>query len=175
LTASIPVSVRTEEEAGEPGNRLAGLMVSLATDVTDPVERLHAIVEATAQAKEIQGAVGARLMTDWMEFATPVVAGRAFRFISRSSLLDRLPPLFNVSISNIPGPQFPLYFAGAQVLSMYPMGPVMNGSALNITVVSYDGTMLVGLIADRDLVPDLDDFADALPAAVADLLKVAVT
>ena len=173
LTASLPVSVRTEEQAGEPGNRLAGLLVSLATDLTDPAERLRTIADATAQAKEIQGGVAARLMTDWVEFATPVVAGQAFRFLARSRLLERVPPMFNLSISNIPGPQFPLYFAGARVLSLYPMGPVMNGSALNITVVSYDGTMLVGLIADRDLVPDLDELAERVPAAVAELLTAA--
>jgi len=173
LTATLPVSVRTEEEAGAPGNRLAGLIVSLATDLPDPAERLRAIAEATAQAKEIQGAVSARLMTDWLEFATPVVAGRAFRFLSRTRLLERTPPLFNVSISNIPGPQFPLYFAGARVVSMYPMGPVMNGSALTITVVSYDGMMLLGLIADRDLVPDLDELAGRVPTAIAQLLSAA--
>jgi hypothetical protein len=81
--------------------------------------------------------------------------------------------LFNVSISNIPGPQFPLYFAGARVVSMYPMGPVMNGSALTITVVSYDGMMLLGLIADRDLVPDLDELAGRVPTAIAQLLSAA--
>jgi diacylglycerol O-acyltransferase len=171
LVASVPVSVRTEDDRGELGNRLAGLIVPLATDVDDPVERLHAITDATQRAKEIQTGVAAHVMTEWTEFAMPLVAGRAFRFLSRNRLMERVPPLFNVSISNIPGPPVPLYVAGARLVSMYPMGPVMDGNALNMTVVSSEGTMFVGLIACRETVPDLDALAAAVPAEVAGLVK----
>lgn len=171
LVATMLVSLRTEEHSGQAGNQLGGVLVSLATDVDDPAERLHRVNAATSQAKELQAGVTGLLMTDWAEFATPLIANRAFRLIARTRLRERMPPLWNVSISNIPGPDFPLYLNGAQVLSMYPVGPVMDGNALNITVVSYLGTVWVGLIADRDHVPDVQDLAAAVPDAMRGLLR----
>jgi diacylglycerol O-acyltransferase len=171
LVATMLVSLRTEEHAGQAGNQLGGVLVPLATDVDDPAERLRKVNKATTQAKEIQAGVTGLLMTDWAEFATPMIANRAFRLVARTRLLERVPPLWNVSISNIPGPDFPLYINGARLVSMYPVGPVMDGNALNITVVSYMGTVWVGLIACRDNVPDIAGLAASIPESMRRLLR----
>jgi WS/DGAT/MGAT family acyltransferase len=173
LTASVPVSVRTEEDKGTLGNRLAGVIVPLHTDVADPADRLRAIVGETAQAKEIQSAISASIMTDWAEFATPLIAGRAFRFMTRTRITDRFAPIYTLTISNVPGPPFPLYLAGARLESMNPIGPLMDGNALGITVASYMGTIFVGLIADADALSDVDGVTAAIPGQIAALLAAA--
>jgi hypothetical protein len=88
-------------------------------------------------------------------------------------LADRHRPLFNVTISNVPGPNFPLYSAGARMVAMYPMGPIADGGGLNITVMSYMGTMFFGLVACADTVPDVWDIAGALQSALDELRKAA--
>ena len=98
------------------GNRVSSMLVSLASDIDDPVERLGAIRESTNVAKEQEKAIGADTLMDWTEFAAPALAARAARLYSRTKVADRLRPLFNVTISNVPGPPFPLYSAGARMV-----------------------------------------------------------
>ena len=173
LVAMVPISVRTEDQKGELGNRVSSMLTSLATDVDDPVKRLEVIQENTRGAKEQDKAIGADTLTNWAEFAAPAVAARAARLISRTKVLDRLRPVFNVTISNVPGPPFPLYSAGAEMVAIYPMGPIMDSAALNITVMSYMGTMYFGVVACRDTLPDVDDIGQGLSDALAELLKAA--
>jgi hypothetical protein len=101
------------------------------------------------------------------------VAARAFRLVSNTRILDRTRPIFNVTISNVPGPNFPLYSAGARMVAMYPLGPILDGGALNITCMSYMGSMFFGLNADREAVPDVDAIAGHITDALGELLKVA--
>ena len=131
-----------------------------ATSTT--LSRLHAITEGTRDAKEQEKAIDAgTLASDWVEFAAPALAARAARLLSRMQGGGRIGPMSNVTVSNVPGPPFPLYSAGARMVAMYPMGPVIDGSALNITVMSYMGSMYFGLMACREAVPDVWDIARA--------------
>ena len=173
LIAMVPISVRTEDQKGTMGNRVSSMLVSLATDVDDPVERLHAISAGTTHAKDQEKAISAEFLTDWTEFAAPAVAARAFRLYSSMRLADRHNPFFNVTISNVPGPNFPLYSAGSRMVAMYPMGPIADGGGLNITVMSYMGSMFFGLVACRETVPKVWNIAHYLNDALEELKKAA--
>jgi diacylglycerol O-acyltransferase len=173
LVAMVPISVRTEDQLGTMGNQVSAMLVSLATDVDDPVERFHAVTEATKQAKEQDRAIGAQTLSNWTEFAAPAVAARAARLYSNMRIADRHNPLFNVTISNVPGPNFPLYCAGARMVAMYPMGPIFDGAGLNITVFSYMGSMHFGLVACRETVPRVWDIAHHLSDGLEQLVKAA--
>ena len=113
------------------------MFTSLATDVDDPIERLRVIHEVTKGAKQDHNLLGANLLQDWAEHAAPTTFALAARLYSGMHLSDRHRPIHNVVISNVPGPPFPLYFAGAKLEYTLPMGPVMEGAGLNITVLSY--------------------------------------
>ena len=172
--AMVPISVRTEDQKGTMGNRVGGMFVGLATEVDDPVKRLHLITEGTRQAKEQEGAIdAATLASDWTEFAAPALAARAARLYSRTKVANRMRPIFNVTISNVPGPPFPLYSAGARLVSLYPMGPIVDGMALNMTVMSYLGSLCFGLVADYEAVPDVWDLAHGIETALEELKKAA--
>ena len=174
LVAMVPLSVRTEEQKGDLGNKLSQMLVSLHTDIDDPVERLHAISEGTGHAKDQEGAIGvSAMLEDWVEFAAPAVAARAARLYARTKMADRHRPLFNITISNVPGPNFPLYSAGARMIAMYPMGPIFDGGGLNITVMSYMGNMFFGLVGCRETVPDLWAIAAAIGDSMEELRKLA--
>ena len=173
LVGMIPISVRTDDEQGAMGNRVSSMLVSLASDVDDPLERLATIRNATKNAKEQDKAIGADTLTNWAEFAAPAIAARAARLYSNMKIADRHRPLFNVTISNVPGPPFPLYSAGARMVSMYPMGPIMDGGALNMTVMSYMDTMNFGLVACAETIPNVADIARHLDDALEELLKLA--
>ena len=170
LVAMVPVSVRTEDEQGAMGNKVSQMLCSLATDVDDPVLRLQVIQDGTRQAKKLH-AVSADALTDWAEFAAPAVLGRAARLYSRTGLASRMRPPFNVVVSNVPGPPFPLYSAGAKMLANYPMGPIFEGLALNMTVMSYQDSLDFGLVACPDVVDDVWELADGLHDAMEELLK----
>ncbi|GAC1442607.1 MAG: wax ester/triacylglycerol synthase family O-acyltransferase [Mycobacteriales bacterium] len=167
LVAAVPVSVRTEAEKGKGGNRVSMMIAALPTHLEDPAGRLQACHEAMRAAKDQHGALPADLLADVTQFAMPALAGQAARVAARLRLLERVNP-FNLIISNVPGPDLPLYYAGARLLAYYPLSAISDGQGLNITVCSLDGGMHFGLIADRDLVPDLD----LLTRFVADELDV---
>jgi WS/DGAT/MGAT family acyltransferase len=174
LVAMVPMSVRSEEEKGTGGNRVASMLCSLATDIDDPIDRVEAINAGTRGAKDQMNAVGADALTDWAEFMAPALAGRAARLYSRTRMADRHRPLFNVTISNVPGPPFPLYSAGARMVAHYPMGPIADGGGLNITLMSYLDQIDFGIVACRDLIPDVWSIADGLGLALDELLKATV-
>ncbi len=174
LIATCPVSVRGEDEKDVIGsNRVSAMFTSLHTDIVDPVERLNAIHEANKGAKEEHNAIGADLLTNWTEFAAPTTFSLAARMYTSLRLVERHPVIHNLVISNVPGPPFPLYFAGAKLVGLNPLGPVMDGAGFNITVLSYVDNINWGFIACRELMPDLWDLADAIPEAQAELLKAA--
>ncbi len=172
LVAMVPVSVRAEEEKWQHGNRVSQLLCSLATDIDDPLDRIKAIHEGTKDAKAQHNAIGADALTDWVEFMAPAVLGRAARLYSRTRMADRHRPLFNVTISNVPGPPFPLYSAGARLLAHYPMGPIFDGGGINITVMSYLDQLDFGIVACRDLVDDVWSLADGLEESLEELKKL---
>ena len=174
LIATCPVSVRSENEKEVIGsNRVSALFTSLATNIADPVERLHVINEANKGAKEEHNAVGADILQGWAEFAAPTTFSLAARMYTGLRLAERHPVVHNLVISNVPGPPFPLYFAGAKLVGLNPLGPIFDGAGLNVTVLSYVDNIDWGFIACRELMPDLWDLAEAIPDAQAELLKAA--
>jgi diacylglycerol O-acyltransferase / wax synthase len=159
LVAAVPISIRTEDE--KHGNRVSAMFASLPTHLADPAERLGAVARVMQATKEQHAALPADLLTDVSQFAAPAVANQAARLTARLRLMERVTP-FNLIISNVPGPRVTLYYAGAELLAYYPLSAVANGQGLNITVMSYRDTMFVGLLACRELVPDLEVMADHL-------------
>jgi WS/DGAT/MGAT family acyltransferase len=170
LMAACPVSVRGGDEEGKGSNRVSAMFSTLYTDVKDPVKRLLAIHEANKGAKEEHHAIGADLLQNWAEFAAPTTFSLAARVYTGMRLSDRIPVAINLIISNVPGPPIPLYLAGSKLTELYPLGPIFDGAALNVTVVSYMGRLYWGLIACRETVPGLWDLAEAIPEALEELL-----
>ena len=164
LVAQIPVSVRTDDEMGTFGNRILLMAAELFTDEPDPVVRLHRTHEALSVMKDRHRALPASLLQDANHFIPPAVFARAARLTFRLSSGGAARPNWNLVISNVPGPQFPLYCAGARLVAQYPVSVITDGMGLNITVMSYDGHMDFGLVADRDQMPDLADFVGWLQA-----------
>lgn len=173
LRCMIPVSVRSEDAANTFGNHVSGMFAALATDVADPIERLQVIHDETVRAKETLGALPADLLTDVADFAPPAITARAARVVARTTFANRVDPPFNLIISNVPGPQFPLYAGAAEMLTYIPVSAVADTQGLNITIMSYNGRCDFGLIACRDAVPDLWDLCHMLEDALAELQDVA--
>ncbi len=162
LVAQVPVSVRTGEQFGTFGNRILLMAAPLYTDEPDPIERLHKTHEALKEMKERHRAVPAELLQDANHFIPPAVFARAARMTFGFSTSRAGRPTWNLVISNVPGPQFPLYMAGARLEANYPVSVITDGMGLNITVMSYMGHMDFGLVADREQMPDLDTLLDDL-------------
>lgn len=173
LRCMIPVSVRTEDQANTYGNQVSGMLAALATDVEDPIKRLEVIHDETTRAKESLGALPADLLTEVADFAPPAITARASRVMSRTALANRVDPPFNLIISNVPGPQFPLYSGGAEMLTYIPVSAIADTQGLNITIMSYNGRCDFGLVACRDAVPDLWDLCHMLEDALRELEDVA--
>jgi WS/DGAT/MGAT family acyltransferase len=172
LVAMVPVSVHGKTRAAGT-NKVSGMFAALASDVADPVERLATIAEQNRVAKEHHKTLSASLLQDWAQFAAPNTFALAVRVYSRLRLAERHPVIHNLVISNVPGPPMPIYFMGARITGFYPFGPIFHGAGLNVTVISNDGHLDVGLIACRELVPDVWDLADDLPLALEELLSAA--
>ncbi len=167
LRAMVPVSIRTGEEADPWTNRVSSIFAELPTDVDDPLERVARCREAMAAAKHQFDLVPADALAEATDFTSPVVATAAVRLVARLS--DRINLPANVVISNVPGPRHPLYFAGAKLDHYIPVSTIAPNMGLNITVHSYEDRLDFGLVADRDLVPDLWDLVDLHVAEVAAL------
>jgi diacylglycerol O-acyltransferase / wax synthase len=168
LVAMVPVSVR--DKSDRPGrNQVSGMFSRLETHIVDPAERLKAIAEANSVAKQHSSGIGATLLQDWTQFAAPAVFGVAMR-VYAASRLSGAKPVHNLVISNVPGPQVPLYYLGSEVKAMYPLGPIFHGSGLNIPVMSLNGKLDVGILSCPELLPDLWDMADDFQVALDELL-----
>src|SRR5581483_5400587 len=155
LVAQIPVSVRTSEQAGTYGNLIMLMSAPLFTNLPDPVVRLRRTHEALAVMKERHRALPAELLKDANHFIPPAVFARAARATFALSVSSPGRPTWNLVISNVPGPQIPLYCAGARLDANYPVSVITDGMGLNMTVMSYCGHLDFGLVADRDQMPDL--------------------
>jgi len=174
LVAMVPMSTRSTEDAGVLGNKVHAMLVSLATTVADPVERLRVISSGTRLAKEQSRVLSEDLLRQWAQLAIPALSSRVVRLAGNLRLFDHVPSLFNVLVSNIPGPETPLWCAGARLVALYPVGPLADGVGLNITVISYTGTLYIGILGCRGLVPEVDHVAHHLSDALGELVKVAV-
>jgi diacylglycerol O-acyltransferase / wax synthase len=166
LKAMVPVSVRTDVQRGALGNRVAAMMAPLPVWCQEPVARLDIVREQLKGLKSGGQAVGAQVLTDLSGFAPPTIMGQASRLMARQRF-------FNLVVTNVPGPQFPLYLLGRRMLDPFPMVPLAKNQALGIALLSYDGRINFGLVGDYDLLWDLDDFADELERALAELADAA--
>jgi WS/DGAT/MGAT family acyltransferase len=169
LVTMVPVSVRTPAQVGEFGNRVSAMLVPIPTDEADPARRLQRSHEAMRSAKERHQALPVSVMQDANQVIPPALLGRAARV---TTLVGARRGPVNTVISNVPGSQRPQYLAGARMESLYPVSAILDGIALNLTVMSYDGELNFGIVADRELVDDPRPLADALQRAQAELLAL---
>ncbi len=162
LQAMVPISVRAAGEQGALGNRVSSYMAPLPVWCDDPIGRLHRVSETMGDLKQSKQAVGATLMTELADFAPPTIAGQAARLQSRQRF-------FNIVVTNVPGPQFPLYLMGRRLLAIYPMVPLARRQAICFGIMSYDGGVNFGLIGDYDAMTDLEALATDLEESIAEL------
>lgn len=165
LTAQVPVSLRVPGDESV-GNKVGSLTASLATDLEDPVERLLTISASTAAAKEMRQAMAVHQIMGITEATPPGLIALAARMYTRRDLARHTPPTNNVVISNVPGPDFPLYIAGGKVESLFPIGPLLMGMSLNITVFSYLDNVDFGFLTCPESVPDPFRIADGVMPAL---------
>jgi diacylglycerol O-acyltransferase / wax synthase len=166
LRAMVPISVRADVERGALGNRVAAMWAPLPIGLTDPVQRLLTISRDMDGIKESGQAIGAQVLTELTGFAPPTIMAQAARLQARQRL-------FNLVVTNVPGPQFPLYMLGRELEAMFPMVPLAENQALGIAIMSYNGQLNFGLNADYDAMPDLEAVADELRASIEELAAAA--
>jgi WS/DGAT/MGAT family acyltransferase len=173
LVAGVPVSTRIDAGEGDGGNKVAIMNVSLATDIDDPVERLHQIVQSTQSAKELTEAVRARAIQSVGEVAPPLLVNLASR-AALSANIGRLAPVIqNLVVSNVPGPPIPLYVCGGKVTGIYAASVLLANQGLNVTLMSYVDRVDFGFTADADLVNDLWEISDRIKDALVELMEAA--
>jgi diacylglycerol O-acyltransferase / wax synthase len=166
LKAMVPVSVRAESERGALGNQVSNVYAPLPVGIEDPAACLAWVHEAMGDLKESGQAVGAQVITRLGDFAPPTIMTQAARLQARQRF-------FNLVVTNVPGPQVPLYVLGRQMTAMYPVVPLAQRQALGIAIMSYDGALGFGLLADFDALGDLEELAEDLQAGIADLARAA--
>ena len=166
LRAMVPVSVRTADQRGTLGNQVTAMMATLPVWCEDPKHRMEIVRESMGDLKESKQAVGAALLTQLADFAPPTIAGQAARLQSRQRF-------FNLVVTNIPGPQFPLYLMGRRMERIFPMVPLAKNQGVCIGIMSYDGQVNFGLIGDYDGLTDLDDIATDLEDSIEELIEAA--
>ncbi len=169
LVAMVPVSTRTEEEKNGMGNQVSAMFIPLATDIEEPIQRLRQVHEQTRSGKIVQKAVNAKSLVEYSEFIPFGLAGTAARFYSRTNLSKMHNPVFNLVITNVPGPQIPIYLGGSQLLANMGMAPVFDGMGLLITVLSYNGVVSLSPISARNIMPDMDKFSRYLRESANEL------
>jgi WS/DGAT/MGAT family acyltransferase len=166
LRALVPVSIRSSHERGQLGNRIAVMRGPLPVYVEDPVARLQTVRQAMGELKESKQAVGAEVLAGVQNFAPPTILAQA----SRLNFSTRL---FNLIVTNVPGPQFPLYVRGREMEDVFPVAFLPADHALAIAIMSYNGKINFGLLGDYDALPDIDRIADGIEASLAELVALA--
>lgn len=165
LKAMVPVSVRLAGEHGDLGNKVSAMYASLPVGIVDPAARLRAVSESMGDLKESKQAVGATILSDLADFAPPTILGQAGRLQSRQRF-------FNMVVTNVPGPQFPLYLLGRELEAVFPMVPLAKRQAVCFGIMSYNGQVNFGLIGDYDAMADIDSLALDLSESIAELYEL---
>lgn len=173
LVAVVPVSVKPDEGTMHGANKVSAMFVPLPTDEPEPMRRLALLHSSTKGAKEEHKALGAHTLQNWVEHASPNVFALAARVYTRMRLAERHRPIANLVVSNVPGPDFPLYLGGAELRACFPLGPVVDGMGLNITIMSYRGVLYWGFVSCARAAPRLWDLAASVPEALGELLDAA--
>jgi len=166
LRAQVPVSIRSQDERGQLGNRLAVMRAPLPVYIADPIRRLEAVTRAMSGLKQSKQALGAEVISRFNDFAPPTLLAQAARinFSTR---------LFNLTVTNVPGPQVPLYVLGRELEDIFPVGFLPPNQALFVAIISYNGGVNFGLLADYDSMDDVDVIADGIEHGIADLVEAA--
>jgi diacylglycerol O-acyltransferase len=166
LVAMAPISVRKEDDTGGVGNQVSAMLVSLATDLDDPIDRLLDIRANTQRSKIQANALPANQITEFLPSETLAAAARVY---TRTRLGGRHRPFFNVTITNVPGPPVPLYVAGARIHSAFGMAPILDGLGLILVVFSYHGRLSIGISSCQQIVPDPDCMVDCISRSLDEL------
>jgi WS/DGAT/MGAT family acyltransferase len=174
LVAMVPVSTRTENEKNAMGNQVSGMFVQLGTDIEDPVKRLAKIYLNTKVGKLYQNAIDARSLMGFAELIPFGLAGVAARFYSRANIAKRHNPFFNVVITNVPGPQIPLYMAGHKLVATMGTAPILDGMGLIMPITSYNGAISISPTSAVNLMPDLDNFTRYIRESANELENAAL-
>lgn len=174
LSAFAPISTRTPDQAGAAGNQVSGMICALHTDEADPIRRLQRVYRTTTSSKEMTAAVGARTMTDVTQTMPGALAGLAGRLVARTGLMSRMRPIAHCVVTNVPGPQVPMYFTGAKMVGSFGLGLPMEGIGLFHAVMSYNGAITVSVTACRDQMPDPSFYAECIEASFRELREAAV-
>ena len=171
LVAMAPVSLRAPGDTAGGGNRVSALFVGVGSHIADPLERLRFVQQDTSSSKLMHHAVGAANMTDYTEFVPAFTAAMASRLIAQTAANAPAVP-FNVSITNIPGPQQPLYFCGAPMVTMIGLGPVSQGMGIIFPIMSYCGRVSISFTTCRDMVPDPQFFETCINESITEMLAL---
>ena len=172
MIGAVPVSLRAPGDTTQ-ANYVSMMLVGLATHIADPARRMAAIVAASSRAKTLAGSMKGAIPTDMPSLGIPWLMAAITPLYRKAAAAHRIPVVANVVISNVPGPQMPLYLAGAELRAYYPVSIVTHGLALNITIVSYHGSLDYGLVSARQTMPNLRQFARHLQDAHEELMKMA--
>ena len=173
LVAMAPRSVRTSDQSGAAGNRVTAMSLPIRSDIEDPLERLTAVCDESRAAKQFNEAAGRNLGPDLAELIPPPAGQMAARLYSGARLAERLPPMFNTVITNVPGPVVPIYSMGSRMVRNYGLGPCVHGIGLFQPVLSYNGELTISAVACRDMMPDPAFYAECLKDAFDELLAAA--
>jgi WS/DGAT/MGAT family acyltransferase len=168
LICMVPVSLKSQQEKVEFSNKVSTLLVKLPTQLAEPEDVIEAVHGETADAKHVFAAIEEDLLSPWLQLVPPVLSALGARLYSDLGLADRQLTPINLIVSNMMGPPVPLYFGGARVEAVYPMGPVGEGIGLNLTVLSNMGRLDIGVLACRESVPDVWEIAEGFAQAVAE-------
>ena len=169
LIAMAPVNLRGGETASG-GNQVSAMFIAIGTHIADPIERLQAVQRATRSSKAISNAVDARAMTDYSQFVPAFTSAMAGRLMSNLAAVPQ--PPFNLTITNVPGPQVPLYFMGSPMVTSIGLGPLSHGMGLIMPITSYNGELAVAFTCCRDMMPDPDFFTECLQSSYDEFISM---
>jgi WS/DGAT/MGAT family acyltransferase len=174
LVAMAPISVRPEKQRKSAGNLVTAMSLPIRTDIENPARRLKAVRDESRQAKNVSSTLGLNLSNQLAEFLPSTISGLLVRAYGRTHLADRLPPIYNTVITNVPGPNVPLYSMGSELVANFGLGPVVHGLGLFQPVLSYNGTLTISAVACREMMPDPAFYCECLQLSF-DELKMAVS
>lgn len=174
LAAMAPINVRTEDHKGAGGNQVSTMTVMVRSDIEGPLERLQGVMEGTRDAKELSNAIGAKAMADYTQFTPSTLTASAARLASSMGLANHMKPQYNCVITNVPGPQIPLYYTGAKMLASFGTGPIMDGNGLFHAIGSYNGSFAVSFVCDRDMMPDPEFYSRCIRESFEELKQAAL-
>lgn len=170
LVAMAPINIRTEDKQGAAGNEVSQMAVQVCSNVAGGIARLQKVHQGTRNAKELTSAIGAKTMTDYAQFIPSTLSASAAKLASRVGLASRGRPIYNCVITNVPGPQIPLYFTGAEMKSNFGMGPAVDGMGLFQAIGSYNGKFTISVSCCRQMMPDPQFYAQCLRDSFTQLL-----